>query len=1310
MAVHRSHVSHYRLDSVLGQGGMGIVYLGEDERLHRAVAVKFLLPELAGDEGARRRFLHEGRAAAALNHPNAATIFEVGSEHDEIFLAMEFVPGRSLREVAADGALAWSEVIDVTLEILAALNEAHAHGIVHRDIKSANIRRTLDGHVKVMDFGLAKITDGTTLTSTGGIVGTAAYMSPQQVCGDRVDARSDLFSLGVVMYELLTGRLPFTGDQMVAVAHAILHEDPITIRELSPDTPAELEHIVFKAMMKNVAVRYQTAGEMAEDLVRFRDYERRRSAGAHEELDLIATQDVFAVRRERFRAPLAGRDVPLARLTALHAEARLGEGATAIVAGEAGIGKTRLLDEFRQRCNRERTRVITSSCLFGVSPGSYTPFVEAFRQYFALRGVTSAATLQAFIVDHAPRLAGSLPVLHRFLRFTFGGNGPATEEELREVVDELVAFIADERPLVLVIEDLHWADQGTIQLFHFLARRAPGRRLLLLGTFRPEDTVSETGERPHPLPSMLQLLSREERAHRIELHRLGRGEVVAMLDGLYPRHDWSEEFPTLLYREAEGNPFFLVEILKLLTAEGVLVAQDGRWMLSTAVDRISVPEKVYDVVMRRLGRLSPREREILEMGAVEGDVFHSGTISRGLSIERMTLLKTLQFLEQVHHLIHATGPQYHFDHSKIREVLYDSIPPELRIEYHTVVGQFLRDNFGESESHASIIAHNLLAAGLREDALPFLVRAAAAAARLFAHADAIRYLELAERVLHDLHPESPPPERVQMLAGIRRRLGDSEYSAGRYRAALTSYETALALAEAIGDQPLKARLLRAIGRMQYLLGQFAASRRTYDDAIAQYGTLVEQARAAGDQAMRAHAQRELGKLLFFEGDLDGAQACLTEALEGATALHDDELRAKTLNNLGGVHYQRGSLETALECHRASLELRERRQDDPGLAQSHKNLGMIQYRLGALDQAAQELDLALGLYRKVVDRRGEAVTLRHLGNVHYERGDHIGAQRHWEASLFLCRELGSGEDLARCLNNLGYLHFEQARYASAERLLQESLEVTVRLGARPSVTQHVNRAELCLSLDQLERAGHELGIATDLARETGARADLGAIAALRAHLAVRRGDVASARGHADEALRVAEPTGHAENFIRALLASARVELAAGQSGEAARRAGEARDFARWARMSHFELSAALAALEAAVRGGADGVVAHALAELVRRTGDAGFATLAARAHDLAGELHARAGDPVAAAAAFAHAGDRMQEVLSGMSEDDRRAFVHHPEWRAAIGRLLDALMRLGRRDEALAFLEPFGGVSCDVPGDVPVSRPAASTGV
>ncbi|HEY7728262.1 MAG TPA: tetratricopeptide repeat protein, partial [Candidatus Eisenbacteria bacterium] len=1155
--------------------------------------------------------------------------------------------------------------------------------------------------------GLARLQGASTVTGRDIVGGTPAYMSPEQICGESVDARTDLFSVGVVLYELLTGRLPWSGDHEVAIAHAILHEDPITVRELAPEVPAELEHIVFKAMMKNVGARYQSAAEMADDLVRFRDYDRRRRAGEHEEIDLVATSDVFAVRRERFHAPMLGREREAAALRALHGEMRGGEGATVVLAGEAGVGKSRLLEESGLEFRREGSRVLVASCLYGGSASSYFPFAEAFRQYFALRGVGSATALQSFVLDRAPRLGGSLPTLNRFLRFAFAANGPTTEEELWEVLDQLASFISAERPLVLAIEDLQWADAGSLRLFHFLARRSPRRRVLLLGTYRPEEAAVEPGQPEHPLLVMLRLLSREERVTRVELPRLGREQVDAIVAGLYPDREWGDALPALLYRETEGNPFFLVEILKLLVTEKVLVERKGRWNLATPVERISIPEKVYDVVMRRLSRLGAREREILELGAVEGTVFHSGTILRGLRMERMALLKALQFLEQVHHLIHATGPQYHFDHSKIREILYDSIPPELRIEYHTVVGQFLKESYGGSEEYAGIIAHNLMAAGMAEEALPFLLRAAEAAGRLFSHSDAVHYLDRAEAVLHDLHPGELPRERRRLLAEIGQSRGDHEYAAGHYPAALASYESALALAWRDGDREREADLIRSVGRIQYLLGRYTESRQHYDDAIRHYEALERGARGSGDAATRAHAARELGKLYFFCGDLERSRASLEEAVALARERKDDRLLAAGLNNLAGIDYQRGDLEAALQRHREALALREAAGDAAGLAQTHKNIGIVHYRLGENAEAAVHLEEGLKGFRTVGDRRGEAVTLRHLGNLCYEGGDHEGAKRHWEASLFLCRQLGNTEDLAACLNNLGNLHLEHGRYATSDRHYREGIEALAPGAGKSRVLAalHQDRAELLLSLDQLGRAEEELALAEGIARGIEAIPVLADSLAARARIAAERGDFHAGRALASEALDLVEPTGHVENLVLALLSAAEVELMAGAPREAKRLARQSRDLARWSRAAYREARSGVLLARAAWKEGSRSEALAELEQLLPRAREGGYRALVARIHDLRGQIAARSGDAASAAEEFRRAAEEIREIVEPLSEEDRRLFLHHPDWKAAIGNLLETLISLGRREEALAYLVPLGIGA----GEVEALTPAQAAG-
>jgi serine/threonine protein kinase len=259
-------ISHYRIIEKLGEGGMGVVYTAEDLKLGRVVALKFLPPEWTRDAAARARFFHEAQAAAALNHPNICTIFEIDEADRQIFIAMERVEGESLRDVIARAPMKIGEVLDVSVRIAEGLAAAHAEGIVHRDIKPGNVMLTSGVRPKIMDFGLAKSVGQTKLTRVGTTTGTVAYMSPEQSRGEDVDHRTDIWSFGAMLYEMLTGRRPFRGDRDQAVIHSILNDEPDPITGLRTGVPIELERIVRKAMAKRADERYQHVDDLIADL------------------------------------------------------------------------------------------------------------------------------------------------------------------------------------------------------------------------------------------------------------------------------------------------------------------------------------------------------------------------------------------------------------------------------------------------------------------------------------------------------------------------------------------------------------------------------------------------------------------------------------------------------------------------------------------------------------------------------------------------------------------------------------------------------------------------------------------------------------------------------------------------------------------------------------------------------------------------------------------------------------------------------------------------------------------------------------
>ncbi|MDL1893175.1 serine/threonine protein kinase, partial [Sphingobacteriales bacterium CHB3] len=265
-------ISHYNIIDKLGEGGMGVVYKAQDTKLDRLVALKFLPPHLNTSEAEQERFLQEAKAASALNHPHVCNIHAIG-EHEgpayagalagkQSFIDMEFVEGETLRKRIAGGILKVDEAIGYAIQIGEALHEAHSKGIVHRDIKCENIMINTRNQIKVMDFGLAKLKGSLKLTKASSTVGTLAYMAPEQIQGGEVDGRSDIFSFGVVLFEMLTGKLPFRGEHDAAVMYSILNEEPEPLQKYLPDPPPEISHIISKSLEKNPDDRYQSVADM----------------------------------------------------------------------------------------------------------------------------------------------------------------------------------------------------------------------------------------------------------------------------------------------------------------------------------------------------------------------------------------------------------------------------------------------------------------------------------------------------------------------------------------------------------------------------------------------------------------------------------------------------------------------------------------------------------------------------------------------------------------------------------------------------------------------------------------------------------------------------------------------------------------------------------------------------------------------------------------------------------------------------------------------------------------------------------------
>jgi len=259
-------ISHFKIQSDLGEGGMGKVYLALDTELQREVALKFLLPHLTEDEKTKSRFKQEARTLATLNHPNIITIFEVGEFEGRSFIATEYVKGENLESILFNKTLSIKQILDIVMQLCDGLHEAHAQGVVHRDIKPGNILIETNGHVKILDFGLAKLKEAGRKTSTLATLGTLYYLSPEQIQNENVDQRADIFAIGIILYEMISGQLPFKGDHEAAVIYSILNEEPEPLSRYKSNISPNLQNIVFKALRKNPDLRYQHIDDLRSDL------------------------------------------------------------------------------------------------------------------------------------------------------------------------------------------------------------------------------------------------------------------------------------------------------------------------------------------------------------------------------------------------------------------------------------------------------------------------------------------------------------------------------------------------------------------------------------------------------------------------------------------------------------------------------------------------------------------------------------------------------------------------------------------------------------------------------------------------------------------------------------------------------------------------------------------------------------------------------------------------------------------------------------------------------------------------------------
>lgn len=1034
--------NRYYIEAKIGDGRLGTVFKAVDTRLNQPVAIKILSPSFS--DGAIEQFLQQGRQIVDLDHPNIVNVYECDEDRGLSFMAEEFFENQTLRDMLSENPgqpLPFDVALSIAEKVADALEYSHAHGVTHGDLKPKNV--LLADNVKISDFGLGRLESGKSLINLDvplGLVSTH-YVAPEQILGHPIDGRTDLYAFGVILYELFTGQRPFEGTDQEVLEHQRT-STPRPPQELNPALPPSLAHLILKLLDKDPNKRYATARQV-----------RRILTGI-----ITTTTGHWDPKFTRQHwPPLIDRIEPLDKLTTLWQKTRAGQGNLVFIAGQAGIGKTRLAQELARRANN--FTLLMGHCQKTEGHKSYQPFIEALETYCAclpqfpeeLTGTTPNLVGQVLI-----HLAKSIPDIRLFLPDIFQTIQPQSQSRpsssaVAQVLDqpaeptadhpikfvslaETIAQAAAERPWLLILDNLQWADPSSLKLLHYLARHCERMPLMIVGVYQ-DDALDENRFLVETLASLKQNIDYTT----MTLTPLTERDVNRLLENI-----WSTRVPAdlvaAIYRRTAGNPLHIEAIAKGLVDEGIVSRREGRWYFAPFVEG-GLPQRIRDAVQRRLNRLTKKAQTLLNQAAILGPTFRFADLQAMSDLMEWDTLETLDIALERHLINQAANKNILcFSHIEIQEVLYNNLSPLKRRVMHLEAGEALERCHPEVTDVVEQLAYHFVQAKELEKGFRYSVQAARQAEVVYAHESALYWYTQALDALDRLNPdETDTQQRFELLLArerIYRNLGNRRAQA----ADLTVLQT---LAQAL-DEPLKMAIFQSRqAGYERLMGNFAAAL-----TLAEAGLAV--ARQAEAPEVEAECLIQLGRILADQGRFSpDCQPCrhLQMAQEILQKSDNPSSEAQSLNQLAIVYQYLGDYSQAQIYSQQAFTVSQAHNNLVEQAVSLTNLGSLALNGGNYVQAVTYFQQSLEFNRLIGNQQAQATCLNHLAATYKELGDLDTAQTYIQQACAIRYHLDDEQGEAEDFRILSAVYLAKGEQVVARDYAGQALEICQRLGRR-----------------------------------------------------------------------------------------------------------------------------------------------------------------------------------------------------------------------------------------------------------------------